>query len=367
MKAIALVPGTTHLSLVDRPEPDITVPDQVKLQVLQVGICGTDREEASGGRAEAPPGKTELVIGHEMLGHVVAIGSAVTAVQPGDYAVFSVRRGCGHCPACVVNRSDMCYTGGYTERGIKGRDGYQAEYVVDSERYVVKIPGDMASMGVLTEPMSVVEKAIDEAIRIQTARLPDGTDTLNWLKGKRVLVAGIGPIGLLAGFALRLREANVLGLGREDANTVRPSMLTRIGVRYVDERQMKPEALGEHLGQIDLIFEATGAASLEFDLLSALGVNGLYVLTGIPGGDRPINIEGAALMRQLVLRNQVMVGSVNASRKHFQTAVDDLEKARKTWGNAIDRLITHRFPHTQYAEALSLHSPDEIKTVLEWK
>jgi glucose 1-dehydrogenase len=366
MKAITLIPGTTNLRLVDLPEPSVTAPDEIKLKVLQVGICGTDREEASGGRAEAPPGKTELIIGHEMLGQVVAIGSAVSAVQPGDYAVFSVRRGCGHCPACAINRSDMCCTGDYTERGIKGRDGYQAEYVVDSEQYVVKIPGDLASMGVLTEPMSVVEKAIDEAIRIQGSRWPDAVDPQSWLRGKQALVAGIGPIGLLAAFALRLRGADVTGLGRQDMDTPRPSMLTRIGAKYVDERRIKPDALEEHFGQIDLIFEATGAARLEFDLLAVLGMNGLYVLTGIPGGDRPINIEGAALMRQLVLRNQVMVGSVNASRKHFLTAVEDLQNAQKNWGNAIGRIVTHRFPYTQFEEALALHSTDEIKTVLEW-
>jgi glucose 1-dehydrogenase len=366
MKAIALVPGTTHLRLVDIPEPSITAPDEIKLKVLQVGICGTDREEASGGRAEAEPGKTELIIGHEMLGQVVAIGSAVTAVRPGDYAVFSVRRGCGHCPACAINRSDMCYTSHYHERGIKGRDGYQAEYVVDEEQYVVKIPGGLASIGVLTEPMSVVEKAIDEAIRIQVARLPDTEDPSNWLRGKQTLVAGIGPIGLLAALALRLRGADVMGLGRQDKNTPRPSVLSDIGAKYVDERQVKPGALEEHFGQIDLILDATGAAHLEFDLLSVLGINGVYVLTGIPGGDRPINVEGAAIMRQLVLKNQLMLGSVNASRKHFETAVEDLDKARKTWGDVIDRIITHRFRYARYVEALLLRSPDEIKTVLEW-
>jgi threonine dehydrogenase-like Zn-dependent dehydrogenase len=367
MKAIALVPGTTTLRLVDRPEPEITAPDEVKVQTLEVGICGTDREEASGGRADAPPGSNELVIGHEMLGQVIRVGKAVTTVQAGDYAVLSVRRSCGHCSACSINRSDMCYSGDYTERGIKGRDGYQAEYVVDQEQYLVKIPKEMASIGVLTEPTSVIEKAIDEAMLIQTARLPDSSDPINWLKGKKVLVAGIGPIGLLAAFALRLRGANVFGLGRQDANTIRPSLLTRIGAKYVDERQVKLDALNKHFGRMDLIFEATGAARLEFDLLSILGMNGLYVLTGIPGGDRPINIEGAALMRQLVLRNQVMVGSVNASQKHFQMAVDDLGAARKSWGNAMDHLITHRFPYPQFAEALSLHSPDEIKAVLEWR
>lgn len=367
MKAIALTPGTTHLRLVDVPEPGIHAPDEVKLRVREVGICGTDREEASGGRAEPPPGKTELIIGHEMFGQVVEIGPAVTSVHPGDYAVFSVRRGCGHCSACALNRSDMCYTGDYTERGIKGRDGYQAEYVVDSEQNVVKIPEAMASVGVLAEPMSVVEKAIDEAIRIQVARLPDAGDAQGWIRGRRVLVAGIGPIGLLAAFALHLRGADVMGLGRHDANTPRPSMLSQIGATYVDERQVQPGALEEHFGQIDVIVEATGAARLEFDLLSVLGINGLYVLTGIPGGDRPINIPGAALMRQLVLKNQVMVGSVNASRKNFETAVEDLGKTQKTWSNTIERMITHRFPYTEYAEALSFHSPDEIKTVVEWK
>jgi threonine dehydrogenase-like Zn-dependent dehydrogenase len=367
MKTIALVPGTTTLRLVDRPEPTITAPDQVKLRVLRVGICGTDREEASGGRAEAPPGKTELVIGHEMLGQVVEVGSAVRAVLPGDYGIFTVRRGCGHCPACNLNRSDMCYSGDYTERGIRRLDGYQAEYVVDSEQYLVKVPDDLAGIGVLVEPMSVVEKAIDEAIRIQAARLPEDTDPQIWLKEKRVLVAGIGPIGLLGALALRLRGANVFGLGRQDPNSNRPSMLTRMGAKYLDERQFRTEMLGEHLGQVDLIFEATGAPLLEFDLLSTLGINGLYVLTAIPGGERPINIAGATLLRQLVLQNQAMVGSVNASRKHFQMAVEDLEKAQKNWGPAIEQMITHRFFYTEFYEALSQHPQDEIKAVLEWK
>jgi threonine dehydrogenase-like Zn-dependent dehydrogenase len=86
MKAIALIPGTKTLRLVDRPELDLTNPDDVKVRVLQVGICGTDREETSGGRAEAPPGSSELVIGHEMLGQVVAAGSAVRRVKPGEFA-----------------------------------------------------------------------------------------------------------------------------------------------------------------------------------------------------------------------------------------------------------------------------------------
>lgn len=364
MKAIALVPGTTNLRLVDRPEPVISSPDEVKLQVLQVGICGTDRTEAQGGRAEAPPGEDELIIGHEMLGRVVETGAAVSAVRPGDYAVFSVRRGCGRCSVCNTGRSDMCYTGEYADRGIRKRDGYQTEYVVDGEEYVVKVPREIAPIGVLSEPMSIAEKAIDEATLIQRARLPDATG--GWLAEKRVVVAGLGPIGLLAAFALRLRDAEVLGLDIVDPDSQRARILESIGGRYVDGRKVRPEALSEHFGEIDLIFEATGVAHLEFDLLSALGRSGLYVLTGIPEGDRPIDIHGAVLMRNLVLGNQVVVGSVNASKRHFEMAVEDLARARDTWSGAIDRIITHRLPYTQFADVLSTHPEDEIKAVLEW-
>ncbi len=366
MKAIVLTPGTTELRIEERPEPVVSGTDSVKLQVLRVGICGTDREEARGGRAAAPPGSTELVIGHEMLGRVVEVGANVRRVQPGDHAVFTVRRGCGRCAMCAINRSDMCNTGEYADRGIRHRDGYQTEFVVDAEAYVVKVPEGVASIGVLAEPMSIAEKAVDEALRIQIGRLPGAGDAATWLNGKNVLVAGLGPIGLLATIVLRLRGANVLGLDVVDKGSIRPQIFGELGGTYVDGRQVKPDALDDHFPQIELIFEATGVAQLEFDLLSALGTNGVYVLTGIAGGDRPTTIDGSALMRALVLKNQVTVGSVNASHEHFALGVDDLVRAKDRWPATVDRLITHRLPYTSFEEALTHHPPDEIKTVLEW-
>ena len=187
MKAIAVVPGSPGVRLVERPEPAVMAPHEVTMRVVRVGICGTDREEAAGGRSLAPAGQADLVIGHEMMGQVVAVGSAVTRVRPGDRAVFTVRRGCGRCVACGMNRSDMCRTGQYRERGIWGLDGFQAEYAVDREQYAVRVPPELAAVGVLTEPLSVAEKAIDEAVRVQMARLPDAPATPNWLFGRRCL------------------------------------------------------------------------------------------------------------------------------------------------------------------------------------
>jgi glucose 1-dehydrogenase len=366
MKAIAIIPGTKVVHLLEWPEPEVKAPGQIKLRVLRVGICGTDREEVSGGRADAPPGQKQLVIGHEMFGQVVETGKEVRTVQPGDFGCFTVRRGCGRCPACLAGRSDMCSTGGYTERGIKQRDGYECEFVVDQEASFVKVPKEQVPLGVLSEPTSVAEKAINEAVLIQAARLPGVADPQRWLEGKQVLVAGLGPIGLLAAVVLRLRGAKVLGLDVVDADSLRPKLLAKLGGKYVDGRETKPPALDDSFGQIDLILEATGVAHVEFDLLEALGINGAYVLTGIPSGDRPLEIDGARLMRKLVLRNQVMVGSVNASRKHFETAVEDLGQAYKTWGETLDQIITHVVPYTDFEAVLTQHPDNEIKAVIEW-
>ncbi len=366
MKAISIVPGTPSVHLADVAEPSIAAPDEVKLRVVRVGICGTDREEVSGGRADAPDGKTELVIGHEMMGQVVEVGSAVKRVQPGDLAVFTVRRGCGKCLPCIMNRPDMCLTGQYRERGIKGLDGYETELIVDKEQYVVRIPPALGSVGVLCEPLSVAEKAIDEAVRLQTARLPDAPANPDWLHGRRCLVAGLGPIGLLAALILRLRGATVYGLDVVDAASTRPQWLNHIGGSYIDGRQVTPDHVDDQIGSVELIFESTGVASLEFNLLDALGPSGLYVLTGIPGGDRPLELDGAQLIRELVLDNQLMVGSVNAARDHYQMAVDDLETAGLLWGDHVAKLITHHFGYADFQAAFALNTPDAIKVVIEW-
>lgn len=374
MKAILLHPGTQQVRLADVENPVKKNPDDVQVKVLHVGICGTDREEAAGGRAEAPPGKQELIIGHEMLGQVIDVGPEVKNLKPSDYVVTTVRRSCGICPACKVGRFDMCTTGKYTERGIKGRDGFQSEVIVDQEQYMIQVPSDIVSIAVLTEPMSVVEKAIDEAWLIQKARIPYGNknesiDEKNritaqgaWLKGKNTIVAGLGPVGLLAALILRLRGANVFGLDVVEDTNLRVQILKDMGGQYINSRSIDPK----NLPNIDLIVEAAGVAVLDFDLLEALGINGTYVLTGIPGKQRLLNIDGAELMRKLVLKNQVMVGSVNASYNHFHLGVQDLKTANDLWPQAVAKMITQRLPYTAFQEALFHKTNDEIKVVFEW-
>ncbi len=365
MRAIAITPGVAGARLIDRPEPILTAPDEIKLRVLRVGICGTDREEISGGRAQAPAGAAELVIGHEMLGQVTEAGAAVRRVRVGDHAVFTVRRGCSACANCALGRADMCQSGAYQERGIQALDGYQAEFVLDRESNVIRVPPELEPVGVLMEPLSIVEKAIDEALLLQRRRDPVAAVTPDWLFGHRCLVAGLGPVGLLAGLVLRLRGGEVFGTDVVPADNPRPQWLTRLGGQYVNGRDLSPAQIAQKFGGMDLILDASGVASVEFNLLDALAFNGVYVLTGIPGGDRPLQIGGAQLIRQIVLRNQIMCGSVNAARGHFQMAADDLAIAHLRWPGLVAGLITHR--HTPAAfVAAQAPPPGAIKEVVEW-
>jgi threonine dehydrogenase-like Zn-dependent dehydrogenase len=363
MKVLSVVPGTPGLRLAERPEPRLSRPDDVLLDVLQVGICGTDRDEAGGGRADLPPGATDLVIGHEMIGRVLATGAAVTSVRPGDHAVLTVRRPCPGCPGCDAGRPDMCSTGDYTERGIKAEDGYQAERVVERQQYVIPIPPSLTGIGVLVEPLSVGEKAIEEALVLQKSRFP-GIATANPV----ALVAGLGPVGLLAALALRLRGIRILALDVVDAATERARLVTDLGGEYVDGRSTHPDDLRSRFGPIDIIFEATGVPALEFDLVAALALNGIYVLTGIAAGSRPVTVDGATLMRGLVLGNRLMLGSVNASHHHFLAAVADLERAERRWPGLAARLITRRLLPRESSPAFT-ERPDnaEIKTVVQWQ
>lgn len=162
MKAVAVFPASREVKIVEHEAPRLSQPDQVTLRVLEIGICGTDREICSFEYGTPPQGDDYLVIGHESLAEVVEVGSAVNRLQVGDLIVPTVRRPCVHleCLACRSGHHDYCYTGDFSERGIKEAHGYMTEYVVDHERYMNLVPPDLREVAVLTEPLTIAEKAL---------------------------------------------------------------------------------------------------------------------------------------------------------------------------------------------------------------
>jgi threonine dehydrogenase-like Zn-dependent dehydrogenase len=369
MKAIIFDPGRKDLKMAERPEPRVTRPDEVKLRMMKVGVCGTDRERIAEGKATPPRGLKDIVIGHENMGMVVEAGSSVTSVKAGDLAAFTIRRGCGECTPCNIGRPDMCRTGNYMDRGLSGIDGFNAEYAVDREEYVVKVPEGLGPVGVLLEPMSVVEKAIGESMRLQFARLPDALSSPDWLYGKKALVAGIGNIGLLAALALRLRGAEVYGLDIVDSSSVRVKWLLGIGGYYIDGRSVKPEKVDEVIGPIDMVVEAAGVPGLEFGLFDTLARDGIYVVAGIPSEEvhgGKVTVNGAELMSRLVRMNLLVFGSVSSAAGHFRTAIDDFIRAEYRWKGHLGKMITAELDYTDFKGVLTSKDEKEIKSVIKW-
>jgi glucose 1-dehydrogenase len=367
MKAVAVYPGTRAVALADQPTPMLRTPTDVKIRVLDVGICGTDREICAFDYGTPPPESDYLVIGHEALGQVVDTGPAVTRVRRGDFVVPMVRRPCHHaeCLACRQGRQDFCYTGDFTERGIRREHGFMTGLVVDDERYMHFVPPDLRDVAVLVEPLTIAQKALTQIWQVQ-ARLPWGCPVEPGQPAAyhhRAVVLGAGPVGLLGALSLAAAGIETFVYSREPAPNYRSRLIEQFGAEYLSTETCPVDQLAQRVGHIDLVFEAVGASGLAFDVIKVLGVNGIFVFTGVPGRKGPIEVDTDLIMRDMVLKNQVVFGTVNAGPDAFAAAIDALRGFVQRWPEAVRGLITSRRPLSDYREVL-LGKPAGIKNVI---
>jgi threonine dehydrogenase-like Zn-dependent dehydrogenase len=361
MKAVAVFPDERAVRVIDHPEPQLTGPTLVKLRMLEVGICGTDREITRFDYG------TPLVVGHESLGEVVEVGSRVERVQPGDLVVTMVRRPCPHpgCRPCREGRQDFCTTGDYTERGINGAHGFMTEHVVDDQRFMNVVPAALREVGILTEPLTIAEKGLEQVWQVQR-RLPWGSGAATDGqpgKGLSAVVLGAGPVGLLGAMALVVRGFDTWVYSRASGPHDKARLTGMIGAHYVAAEDSSVDDLARQVGNIDLVYEATGAASVSFDVLRVVGSNGVFVFTGVPGRKAPIEVDADAIMRAMVLENQLVLGTVNAPRQAFEAAIHDLGAFMERFPEAVRTLITARLPIDE-APGLLMDSATGIKNVV---
>jgi threonine dehydrogenase-like Zn-dependent dehydrogenase len=336
MKAIAVFPGkadSVHLAELARPSvSDIPNGRGVVVKVLRVGVDGTDKEVNAAEYGAAPEGYDFLVLGHESFGQVESLGPNVTELKPGDYVVATVRRP-GTSIYDLIGTNDMTTDDTYFERGINLRHGFLTEYYVDDAEYIVKIPQGLKQVGVLLEPMTVVEKGIHQAYEIQRR--------LRVWRPRRAAVMGAGTIGLLATLVLRLRGLEVTTFGRTPKPYLNSDLIEALGATYVSTTEVPILDYAKEHGAFDLIFEATGNSSVVFDSLQALGKNGVLVLSSVTGGARRIEVPADKINLEFVLGNKVMVGTVNANREYFEMGVRDMAQAEAEYPGWLARLLTH--------------------------
>lgn len=338
MKAVAVHPGQKNsVHLAELPKPKIEdIPDGmgVLVEVLEVGVDATDQEINEALYGASPEGYDFLVIGHEAFGRVVEVGENVTHVEPGDYVACTVRRPGGSIYD-RIGRSDITSEETYYERGINLLHGFMTEYFVDHAEYIVKFPSKLKHLGVLSEPISVCAKAIEQAYKAQ--------QRLQVWEPKRAWVMGAGQIGLLTTMILKLRGMDVCTIARTPAaNNLKAELAEEFGAHYISSKEMDLDAVTEKYGAPDLIIEATGHSGIVFECMKHLGLNGALVLTSVTGGNRKIELEADKINLEWVLGNKLMVGSVNGNFRHFESGIADLALGEVMYPGTIERILTHK-------------------------
>jgi threonine dehydrogenase-like Zn-dependent dehydrogenase len=327
MQALVVRPGVAHSTRV----ADVAEPrgDGVRIRVLEVGVCGTDREISEGLFGTPPDDGSELVLGHEMLGVVDSDGAGFTR---GELVSATVRRSCGHCLACAEGAPDSCLTGDYIERGITKLDGFAREVVVEDADQIVAIPHELGRLGVLAEPTSICARAVRHAIAIG-GRQP-------W-EPRRALVTGAGTVGLITTMLLRQHGLDVTVTSLETSSPVAEAL----GARYVREVD----------GAFDLVVEAAGNAQVMANALGKLRRSGVACLLGLDGRDQKVELDGRVLGIDTVLENRVLFGSVNAHRQDWEAGVAALARAARDHRDALEELVALRVPIDRFADAFALH------------
>ncbi len=346
MKAITVEPHNPGSAcLEDIPEPDVR-DGSVLVEAVAVGVCGTDVEIIEGKYGWAPPGRTRLVLGHESLGRVLDPGPT-GGLQKGDLVVGIVRRPDPvPCPNCAVGEWDMCRNGKYTERGIKQIDGFMSERWRIEPEYAMKVDRSLGLLGVLLEPMTVVTKAWEQVLTIGQRAF--------W-EPHTVLVTGAGPIGLLAALVGRQHGLEVHVLDRVESGA-KPDLVRALGATYHTGRA------GDVGFQPDVIVECTGVGQVIADAIDVVGAGGIVCLTGVGTGGRTVGYSTADLAATMVLQNNVVVGSVNANKRHWYKAGRALADADATW---LARLLSRREQPEAFMNAVH-RQPDDIKVVIQF-
>jgi len=346
MKAITIEPKRPHSArLEDVPDPPVS-DGSVLVEAIAVGVCGTDAEMVAGKYGWAPPGRTRLVLGHESLGRVIDPGSS-GMLKAGDLVAGIVRRPDPvPCPNCAVGEWDMCRNGKYTERGIKQLDGFMSERWRIEPEYVMRIDRSLGLLGVLLEPTTVVTKAWEQVARVGQRAF--------W-EPQVALVTGAGPIGLLAALLGRQRGLEVHVLDRMESGP-KPELVRALGATYhsgaVTDVGIEP----------DVIIECTGVGQVIADSIRVIGAGGVVCLTGVGSGGRTSGLTTADVAAEMVLGNNVVLGSVNANKRHWYKASEALARADRAW---LERLITRREQPADFARALERREQD-IKVVVEF-
>lgn len=330
MKAI-VAHAAKDLRLEDRDLPEAG-PGQVLIQVQAGGICGSDLHYYNHGGFGTVRLKEPMILGHEVSGTVEALGNGVTGLTIGQLVAVSPSRPCQTCAYCHEGKQNHClnmrfYGSAMPFPHIQG--AFQQWLVADVAQCAVA-DGLMAGEAAMAEPLSVVLHAAKQA---------------GALTGKRVLVTGCGPIGLLA--VLVARAAGASQIVATDITEFTLQMAREVGADETHNVADDPNGLDHYAadkGHFDVLFECTGVAPVVASTIPALRPGATMVQLGL-GGDITLPVQ-AMTAKELLFK-----GSFRFHAEFFQ-AVYMMRNGRLN----VKPLVTETLPLDQMHDAFVLAS-----------
>jgi D-arabinitol dehydrogenase (NADP+) len=323
-------PRSYSIEEVPDPQPG---PGEVRIKVIQVGICGTDLHIHNGDFNATFP----LIPGHELVGTVAAIGSGVTRVKIGEQVSVNPNVSCGLCDYCLAGNPIRCSA----LQGLGSNfPGFFADYVVVNERLVYSTEGLPIDTAVFTEPASCAMHGL-ERLRIWpgSSALVFGAGPTGLLLAQLIKSGGAASVTVAAPTQFKLDRASAFGIDKT------------IQISRADAAANKRQVMDASDGRgYDIVVEATGATAVG-DLCVGLTRSGGTVLVyGVTRADETIAFHPFDVFR----REISIIGSF-AEITSFASAIAALRSGRiKT-----DGMITHRFPLDQYGAALACLRTDK--------
>jgi L-iditol 2-dehydrogenase len=330
MNRAAVMTDLSTMVIQERPDPE-PGPQQAVVQVEAVGVCGSDTAYYKVGRIGDYIVDGPIILGHEVSGQVVQIGSDVRNVAVGDRVAIEPGTPCRNCRECMAGRYHLCPD--LIFLATPPYDGALVQRMAIDSRNLYRIPDEMSyEEGALLEPLSVGIWGCKRA---------------NLQAGDDVLVTGAGPVGLLAAAAARAFGAGSVTI--TDLSEFRLGVARDMG--FVAERA---DAAGEDT--FDVLLECSGAPGVLGSALRRLRPAGRASMIGM-------SKESAIALPLAQLNvNELTVSLVNRYNHTWPLAIELVSSGRVD----LKRLVTHHFPLADSAEALTLGSrvPDSIKAVI---
>lgn len=328
MQAVVKTRPARGATLVTTAVPTIR-PDEVLVRVKATTVCGTDLhlytwDPWSAGRVKPP-----LIIGHELAGEVVALGSEVTSAAIGDYVSAETHVICGHCYQCRTGQGHVC-----ANTRILGVDipGCFAEYVA--------VPAANLWKNAPTLPIewAPVQEPLGNAVH---------TVLSGDVAGRTVVINGCGPIGILAcGVAKAAGAGAVIAI---DLNAYRLDLARKLGATLTikaDEEDAVARVLAEVPGGVDVVCEMSGHPQAMRDAFKMVRAGGRYAMLGIPG--KPVELD---VSNDIVMRGVTVQGITGRRMMDTWYQVANLLNSRQI---DLDPMITHRMPLSEYETAMEL-------------